>query len=310
MKRKLRYFLEWLAVLMLVQAVRLLPRRVASAFGRGLGRFTFSVLRIRRVVTLDNLQHAFPAATAGEILALASRCYEHFGLLMLEYLRMPLLSPAALLDATDYLGSARESDLDRLVRDNTGAILLTAHLGNWEYLAAWLACKGYPVSFINQPQNNPFLDRLIQRTRENMGMRLIARGSIGLRGALRTLRQRRFVAILPDQDAGREGIFVPFFGRPASTARGTAVFVLKTGVPVVLCILARQAAGRFALMTETLRFELPEEWDEERKIREITARCTAAIESYIRRYPEQWLWLHRRWKSQPRATSKHAEFHT
>ena len=307
--RKLKHLLELFGVLFLLQVVRLLPPSCFFALGRALGRFTFSLLRIRRQVALQNLQQAFPEKTAGEIFDIGKSCYKHFGMMMLECLRMQTMAREELLALIEPAGGVVESELDRLQRENTGAILLTAHFGNWEYLGVWVAAKGYPVSFINQPQNNPHVDRLIQRTREGMGAHMIARGSMGLRLILRALRERRFVFILPDQDAGRDGIFVPFFGRPASTARGAAAFALKSAVPIVICMLSRQTNGRYSLMTERLSFDFSPGGDENAKITEITRRYTAAMETHIRRCPEQWLWLHRRWKNQPQRAEAHAKLH-
>jgi KDO2-lipid IV(A) lauroyltransferase len=306
--RKIKHLLEFIGVLFLLQVVRILPRRLLLALGRALGRFTFSVLRIRREVTLDNLRHAFSEKSSGEIISIARRCYEHFGMMMLEYLHMHTMKRdelATLIEDADGAAAA----LDRALQEKAGAIILSAHFGNWEYLAAWLAAKGYPVSFIHQSQNNPYADALIARTRNGMGMHMIERGSMGLRLILRALRDRRMVFILSDQDAGRDGIFVPFFGRPASVAKGTAAFVLKTGVPIIICLLRRRSNGSYALIAERLDFDFPLDWDEDQKMVEITKRYTGAIESHLRRSPEQWFWLHRRWKNQPQRAEAHADLH-
>jgi len=307
--RKLKHLFEFIGVLLLLQVVRILPRRWLLALGRALGRFTFSVLRIRREVTLDNLDQAFPEKTSGEIIELGKKCYEHFGMMMLEYLRMQSMTRDDVFALIDDANGTAAAALNRANKEKTGAIVLIAHFGNWEYLAAWLAAKGYPVNFINQPQNNPYSDRLIQQTRARMGMQMIERGSMGLRLVLRALRERRMVLIAPDQDAGRDGIFVPFFGRPASVARGTAAFMLKTGVPIILCMLRRRPDGDYSLTTEKLEFDFAPTWDDDQKIKEITARYTKAIEQHIRRSPEQWFWLHRRWKNQPQTAEAHADFH-
>jgi KDO2-lipid IV(A) lauroyltransferase len=297
--RKLKHLLEFIGVIVLLQTVRALPRPVLLAFGRALGRLTFGLLRIRRQVTLENMRQAFPEKSASEILALGKRCYEHFGMMMLEYLRMQSMTRDELLALVDDENGAATADLDRALREKTGAILVSAHFGNWEYLAAWLAVKGYPMSIINQPQNNPYADRFIQQTRASMGMQMIERGSMGLRLILRALRERRMVFIAPDQDAGRDGIFVPFFGRPASVARGAAAFVLKTGVPIVICMLRRRTDYGYTLTTERVEIDLSPAWEDDQKMMEITARYTKAIENHIRRCPEQWFWLHRRWKTKP-----------
>jgi len=305
--RKLKHLLEFIGVLFLLHIVRILPRQLLLAFGRALGRFTFSILRIRREVTLDNLEKAFPEKSATEIFNIGRKCYEHFGMMMLEYLLMQSMTRVELFALIDDANGTAVAALDRAHKEKTGAIVLVAHFGNWEYLAAWVAAKGYPMSFINQPQNNPYSDRLIQQTRSRMGMQMIERGSMGMRVILRALRDRRMVLIAPDQDAGRDGVFVTFFGRPASVARGAAAFVLKTGVPIILCMLRRRQDGDYSLTTEKLEFDLSADWDEEQKLKAITARYTNAIENHIRRSPEQWFWLHRRWKNQPQPVEAHAD---
>lgn len=309
MVRKLKHLLEFAGVLFLLQIVRVLPRVLLLSFGRVLGRFTFNVLRIRREVVLENLQHAFPEKSAKEAILLAKKCYEHFGMMMLEYLRMQTMQREELIAQIDDGDVIALAPLDRAQMEKSGAIILSAHYGNWEYLAAWLAAKGYPVTFIHQSQNNPYADRLIAKTRAGMGMQMIERGSMGMRMILRALRERRMVFIVPDQDAGRDGVFVPFFGRPASVAKGTALFFLKTGAPIIICLLRRRADYGYQLVTERLDFHLSAEWDEERKIQAITARYTNALENHIRHSPEQWFWLHRRWKNQPQATETHAGLH-
>ena len=297
MARKLKHLLEFAGVWLLLITVRALPRPLLLALGRGLGHFTFSVLRIRRHVTMENLRQAFPEKSARDVQDLAARCYRHFGMMMLEYPCLLYMSKQELLSLIELATNDGNSHLDTVVQEKTGAVIISPHFGNWEYLGAWLAVKGYPVSFIAQRQNNPYVNRLILRTRTRMGMHMIDRKSMGLRQILRALRERRFVFIMPDQDAGPDAVFVPFFGRSAATARGAAAFVVKTGVPIVMCALTRQAGGHYRLATEILRFDLPGDWAEEKKITEITARYTTALETHIRRQPEQWLWLHRRWKT-------------
>ena len=276
--------------------VRLLPRPPRAAFGRGLGRFTFSVLRIRRAVTLDNLRHAFPEKSPRDRLELASQCYQHLGMVLLEYLALLTMTKAKLLEQIDEGCPPASNAIQEVLRENIGAVIMSSHVGNWEFLAAWLAVKGYPISFIAQRANNPHVHRLVLEMRTRMGMHMIDRSSMGLRHILRALREHRFVFLMPDQAAGRDALFVPFFGRAAATARGAAAFVMKTGVPIIICTLTRGAHGRFSLQTEVLRFERRPGDDEETTLREITARYTRALEARIRQHPEQWLWLHRRWK--------------
>jgi len=294
---KLKHYLEYLGLSLLERLAAVLPLRWLLAFGAGLGRFTFSVLRIRRAVTLENLRQAFPQLPAGELQSLARRTYENFGMMMMEYLRLPRL-PEPELDRLVYFRDAQhEKSWHQVLAEGRGAVCMTGHFGNWEYMGAMLA-RRFPMVFLYQPQNNPFVDQVIRRHRSAVGMESIPRGS-ALRGILKALRQKKFVAILADQDAGASGIFVDFMGRPASTAQGPAAFALRSGAPILFVVALRQPNGQHLLETEVLRFDFPTSWSEEEKIHAITERWTRVLEHYVRRYPDHWFWMHRRWKTQP-----------
>src|SRR5262245_10938990 len=205
--RKLKHLLEYCGLWLLVQAVAALPHRTMLGFGAGLGRFTFSVLRIRRRVALDNLRQAFPEKPGQEILAIGRRNYENFGMMMLEYLRLPKMSAPELAACVSFRTPAHAAPWHQAMEKGKGAVCMTGHFGNWEYMGAMVA-QHFPMAFLYQPQNNPYADALIRRTREHVRMSSIPRNS--LRDILKALRQKKFVAILADQDAGRNGIFVNF----------------------------------------------------------------------------------------------------
>jgi KDO2-lipid IV(A) lauroyltransferase len=296
--RKIKHFLEYAGLLLLVQMAALLPLKWLLALGAGLGRFTFGILRIRRQVTLDNLLHAFPEKSAPELYAIARQNYENFGMMMMEYLRLPKLPQQELEALTSFRTPAHAAPWREALAEGRGAVCMTGHFGNWEYLGAMVA-RHFPMAFLYQPQNNPFVDALIRRTRADVNMPSIPRHSV--REILRALRERKFVALLADQDAGKSGIFVNFMGRPASTASGPAAFVLRTGAPMLLVFSLRQPGGRHVIETELLRFNFPETGSEQEKIHAITQRWTEVLEKYVRRYPDHWFWMHRRWKTVPPA---------
>jgi KDO2-lipid IV(A) lauroyltransferase len=157
--------------------------------------------------------------------------------------------------------------------------------------------------YLYQEQNNPHVDALIHGIRTQMKMASIPRGA-ALRGILKALREKKFVAILADQDAGSNGLFVNFLGRPASTGRGPAAFVLKSQAPIVFLVAVRQPRGRHAVIAELLSFDFSTnglrqngEADEEQQLRRITEAWTKVLEKYIRQYPDHWFWMHRRWKT-------------
>lgn len=281
-----------------MQFAATLPRKWLLAFGAGLGRFTFSVLRIRRSVALDNLRRAFPEKTESELRGLARRNYENFGMMMLEYLRLPSMSRAELAELAPFRSAQDSAPWFATMKAGTGAVCMTGHFGNWEYLGVMLAHQ-FPMVYLYQSQNNPYVDALIRRTRAQVNMHSIPRQS--LKEILKALRQKKFVAILADQDAGRNGLFVNFMGRPASTAQGPAAFVLKTGAPILFVFSLRQPGGKHLVESECLRFDdLPSHWSEAEKLHHITQAWTDVLEKYVRRYPDHWFWMHRRWKTAPR----------
>src|SRR5437867_2440309 len=182
------------------------------------------------------------------------------------------------------------------------ALVLTAHLGNWELLAAAHRLAGYPLSIVVRPLDSASLNMLAGRLRRKSGVELIdKRGA--LRPVLRALAAGRMVAILLDQNAARhEGVFVPFFGRTASTSKSLAVLAVRTRTPVVPIFIRRE--GRHHRVTIHPPLDPPAVNDVERAVVELTMRCTAAIEAAISEVPEQWLWAHNRWRTRPAAAGR------
>jgi KDO2-lipid IV(A) lauroyltransferase len=296
--RRVKHWLEYQGVRFLLFLAQALPLSWVLALGVVLGRFAFSILRIRRRVALENLSRAFPEKSAEAIKSIARRSYENLGMMLLEYLRLPKLSEAEFCQLIRSEMPEDQDPLQRAIARGEGGICMTGHFGNWEYLGAYLATLKYPTVYLYQEQSNPYVDALIRRTRTQMNMPSLSRGA-ALRGILKALREKKFVAILADQDAGSNGIFVNFFGRPASTGRGPAAFVLKTAAPLVFCVAIRQPGGRHRVEGELLTFDFVNNGalDEEEKLRLVTEAWTEVLEKYIRQYPDHWFWMHRRWKT-------------
>ena len=242
---------------------------------------------------------AFPELTPAERRCLARRSWQHLGMTLVELARL-LARP---LDAT--LGELTFEGLEHLrrVMDEHGrALILTAHLGNWEYLTAASRLAGYPLSVVIRPLDSPALDALADAMRRKTGAALIdKRGA--LRPVLDALRRGGLVGILLDQNAARrEGVFVPFFGRAASTSRSLALLALRTGAPVLPIFIRREGPGRHRVVIEP-PLARPTVNDPEQAVVELTTRCTQAIEAAIRSAPEQWLWSHDRWRTRPPASA-------
>jgi KDO2-lipid IV(A) lauroyltransferase len=181
-------------------------------------------LRIRRRVALENLAQAFPEKSVAELKRIARRSYENFGTMMLEYLRLPKLSANELCQRIRFAMPQEQNPYAQALSQGKGAICMTGHFGNWEYMGALIALMQYPMVYLYQEQNNPYVDALIRDTRTKMNMPSIPRGA-ALRGILKALREKKFVAILADQDAGSNGIFVDFLaGQPRPGAARRPLF--------------------------------------------------------------------------------------
>jgi KDO2-lipid IV(A) lauroyltransferase len=278
-----------------IAAVGRLPLFVGLWLGRRLGDVGYAALGRRRRLALDNLGRAYPALPSRERARLARRAAQHLGMTLIELTRL-LARPvdATLerirLEGVEHLRAAMEA--------HGRALLLTAHLGNWELLAAAHRLTGFPLSIVVRPLDTPWLDTLAGRLRRRTGVELIdKRGA--LRPVLDALRRGRMIGILMDQNAARrEGVFVDFFGHTASTSRSIALLALRTHTPIVPVFIRRDTDGRHTVVIHPA-LTPPAENGSEVAIVELTARCTRVIERAIRETPEQWLWAHDRWRTRP-----------
>jgi KDO2-lipid IV(A) lauroyltransferase len=273
-------------------AVAHLPSRLGLWLGRRLGDLAWVVLARRRAIALDNLRLAFRAERGDtELRHIGRRSFEHLGMNLIEVCVFLFRPSDVFLRRVEIDGLEHLKDA---AVQGRGVLLLTAHLGNWELLAAAQSLTGLPLSVVLRPLDQPQLDRVVERLRRRTGAELISKRR-ALPDVLDALRRGRMVGILLDQNATRaEGIFAPFFGTPASTSRGLAVIALRTEAPVVPVFIRRLERGRHLIEVGPV---LP---PTERDVIAFTASFNEAIEKAIRRAPEQWFWLHERWKTRPR----------
>jgi KDO2-lipid IV(A) lauroyltransferase len=269
-----------------------LPLRLGLWVGARVGDLLWVTLPGRRAVALDNLARAFGRERSAEQLAeLGRRSFQHLGMNLVEACVFFFRPPTVLLSRVD-LGNPEP--VREAVAMGRGVLALTAHLGNWELLAAVSALSVYPLSVVMRPLDDPVVNWLIERFRRRSGVELIAKGQ-ALPAMRDALRQGRMVGVLLDQNASRaEGVFVPFFGIPASTSKALAVLSLRTGAPVVPIFILRGREGRHSVWADP-PIPAPETGD----VAAYTAAFNRSIEAAIRRAPEQWFWLHRRWKTEP-----------
>lgn len=275
-----------------MRGLRTLSWEQARAVGERLGDGVRG-LGLRRRVALENLTLAFPQWSAGERERVLREHYRELGRVVAEYAHLDRLARAPL---GEVFVETRGMEVFEALRGR-GAILVSGHYSNFELMGAMLA-RLNPVDFLVKPLSNPGVERFIAGRRAGAGVGCISTND-GTRSVYQALAAGRWVAILADQDAGRRGLFVPFFGRPASTAAGPARLSLKTGAPIVMGFAVRRPDGRFELEIEA-PLEVPEPEAPDAVLR-LTARHVAVLEARVRARPEGWFWLHRRWKTRPLA---------
>ncbi len=290
----------YLAEYRLLQGISALFRRISPAalyrIVDVLGGFAFHVIRIRRADTIRNIRRALGGdVSEAEVRRIARRCYTEIGMTFLEIFSLNISRVGDMMDVCEVRTLWRERSSDR------GIVFVTGHLGSWEMFGAALAYAGIPLTAVARRQANPYVDAWITRIRELLGMTILNPGA-PTRRLVQALRNGEALALVSDQNAGRRGVFVPFFGIPSSTARGAAGLALKYGVRIVFVAVVRIAPGEYHIFSE----EIPIRDDD--TVETLTARHTAVLEKYVRQYPEQYLWMHRRWKAHPDRASAEAPY--
>lgn len=286
------HYLQYLALRGLFAVLSLLPRKVRGAFGVALGWVAYS-LGIRKTVVRQNLKTAFPGINEKGQSTVARRCFEHFGTVATS---LAATSGISKNDIGNWIFPEGLQYMDQAVAGGKGAIVVSGHIGNWELIGAACARFGYPVSFVVTTQRNKLVQEWLDNVRKAAGIEIIPRKQ-AIKGVLSALRRNRIVAILIDQDAHEDGVFVPFFGKLSSTPRGPAVFYLRTGCPLIFMSSYRLPGEKYKFKLENV--ELPEGADQQ----QVMALLTQKLESAVRAAPEQWFWMHKRWKTAPPASS-------
>jgi Kdo2-lipid IVA lauroyltransferase/acyltransferase len=295
-KVSVREAAEFVAVWLFVHGVRLLPRRLARAIGAAIGAVAFRALGRLRRVGLRNLELAFPEMTPLDREETLRSEYRNLGFLLAEFCKMPDYTAATASRFIRYEGlenylAARER--------GKGVLVLTGHLGAWELSSFYHSLMGMPMGMVIRRLDNPLVDAFVNRIRCLHGNRVIHKDDFA-RGLIASMRAGETVGILMDTNmTPPQGVFVPFFGVLACTASGMARIAAKTGAAVVPGFLLWEQSEKRYVLHFGEELEVIRTGDAEQDALANTASFTAAIEGYIRRYPEQWLWLHRRWKTRP-----------
>ncbi|NQT47177.1 MAG: lysophospholipid acyltransferase family protein [Candidatus Omnitrophica bacterium] len=287
----LYYLLEVLAFLCFI-----LPLKLMRAISVGAGRLSYLILRDHRRRVIENLKLAFgDEKSEEEIKSIAMKVFENLAQTLVEFLSFSKIDKKVMDNLVKAEGLEK---LDEVLKKGKGGIILAGHFGNWELLGAYLIMNGYPGRAVVKRIKFEGYNRLLMRLRENVGVKAIYRNG-SIRDLLGTLRRNEFVGILPDQDVDSiDGVFVDFFGRSAYTPVAPVNIALSTGCAIIPCFMIREN-GRHRLVIED-PIDLEVTGDKRHDAEVNTAKWSKVVESYIRRYPEQWVWVHRRWKTRPK----------
>jgi KDO2-lipid IV(A) lauroyltransferase len=295
---KLQESLEYALARTILSGLGILPRPVALAVGLTIGRLAYLLPGNLRRTGQRNLEIAFPEMPEPERRRLLRGCFASLGRLLGEFSQLPRATPESLRTIIEYdevgLAHLREAE-----KNKRGVIFLTGHLGVWELHSFGWSALEYPLSFLVRPLDNARIEEMVEAVRTRFGNRAIDKQSAA-RQSLRVLREGGTLGILSDLNTQtREGVFVPFFGKLACTTAGIAVLALKTDAVVIpTCAVWNKERKRYFFHGDP-PVELVRTGNHEKDIEVNTANFAAAVERMVRLYPDQWLWIHKRWKTRP-----------
>lgn len=293
---RLQTLLEYTLARALLSGMGILPRRLAVSVGRGMGRLGYLSFSELRRTGSRNLDIAFPNLNETERERLLRGCFENLGRMLGEFSQLPSINPEQLrgrvhCEGLEHLRAAQEN--------GRGVILFTGHLGAWELSSFALSTLGHPLSFMVRRLDNDLIERMIDQVRQRFGNRTLDKNAVS-RQALRELNEGGTLGMLPDVNMlAREGVFVDFFGTPASTTSMLAKLALRTGAAVIPIYAPWDKQRQQFLLQLEPPLKVERTGDEAEDVRRLTAAFMASIENVVRRYPEQWLWIHKRWKTRP-----------
>ena len=288
MKNKIEYiillFFSWI--------FQLLGLKLSRKLSFGLAALFYYFIPIRKTTVLDNLKNAFPDYSENKIRRIAFGNYKSFAITLVEILSLPGTSKKDIEKKVN----CKNPDLiiDRY-NSNSGVILLSAHFGNWEYMAISMGVKlNIPLATLAKEQRNPYVTKWMNRERTKWNNTVVPLG-ISIRQIYQTLKNKQIVAMVADQRGSEEGAKIDFFGRNISVHTGPAALSLKTGSPILYALSVRQKDYTYdTTFTEISKDNLTGSTEE--KIIQLSQRHMSYLEDYVRKYPEQWLWMHKRWR--------------
>ncbi|MDI6751469.1 MAG: lysophospholipid acyltransferase family protein [bacterium] len=291
--QRIRHILEYIFVLGLIGIIRLFGKTKINPLAKVLSAILFLFPKHRKKA-MENLKTSFPKLPSEKVGEIAKKCYQNFVLSTLEFIEIDRFSKEEIEEKVEVYGL---SHLEKAVSEGKGVIMATVHLGNWEMMGRTLTSKGYKLNVIARKQRNELVEGLIKERREKAGFGVIYSESTK-QDVLKALLSKEIVAILIDQDAGRNGVFVDFFDRPASTTPSPIIFSLRTGAPIIPFYNIRLEDGSYKVIIEE-PFLFKKTGDIKKDIALNLEALTKKFEEVIRKDPKQWFWLHNRWATQP-----------
>lgn len=299
-KSSTQIWLEYSLARVILGVLRILPRRVSLWFGIAAGRVGYQLLSKLRAVGLRNLKLAFPEKSEAERVSILKGAFRNLGRVMAVVSGFDDLTADNLADLIEFRPDTEFAAAYKKTKtDGRGRIILGAHMGNWELQAFSFPVFFESLTFLARRMDNPLIDAMVLSTRTRLGNKQIDKmNSAG--PILRALRSGGTIGVLADVNGQpKEGVFVPFFGIQACTAAGVAMLALRANAVIVPMFAIWNAEKRKYFIVHDEIIEPQNTGDRQADIVETTALCTAAIERVIRAYPDQWIWIHKRWKTRP-----------
>jgi Kdo2-lipid IVA lauroyltransferase/acyltransferase len=284
--------IEYILFILLSYSVRVIGLSPSRKLSYLLAAFFYFIVPIRKKTVKDNLQKAFPEYNKSRINKIAFGSYRSFCITLVEILYLPGMSESELVSSVLFTDIPM---MKHQFEEGKGLIFLGAHFGNWEYIALSVAIQmNVPLSVIVKTQRNTLVNNWLDYNRVRWGNRIVPLG-ISIRQVYKELKEKRIVAMVADQRGPSDGIRINFMGRKTSVFSGPALLALKTGAPIIFGITIRQPDYSYKAAIELINTDdLPEE--EDLKVVELSQRHAAVLEKYIKQFPEQWFWMHKRWK--------------
>ncbi len=279
-------FLSYLIVLSISMFLNILPRKISLFFGRLIGITIYHILPIRKKIALENIKDNFPNLSTEKQLKILKNTYIHFGMVLTDFLRTKRLNKNNINQIVKI-----DTDTWKLLKDNNGAIIMTGHLGNWEYFLPTFGLNGLKFSIVAQKIKNSYLNTFFTKIRQVDNVEVIFKDA-GSRKMMKILKEKKYLGLASDQNAGKKGEKVKLLNIEASIPKGAAIFHLKTKTPIIVgyCIMNQKYNYNFnAEMIDCSKINR----EKDDAIYTINRNFTKNLERMIKKYPEQYFWFHR-----------------